>query len=63
MLYKVSPGKTSLFVFAQFHELSHSVFHFRCQSIEWRSSCIRFVCELPHLIISYYSWHGRIRLD
>lgn len=63
MLYKVVPGTTSLFVFAQFQELSHFVFHFRCQLLEWRSSCIRVEGKLPHLIISHYSWHGCIRHD
>lgn len=63
MLYKVVPSTTSLFVFAQFQELSHFVFHFRCQLLEWRSSCIRVEGKLPHLIISHYSWHGCIRHD
>lgn len=63
MLYKFVASTTSLFVFAQFQELSHFVFPFRCQSIEWRSSCVRVECKLPRLIISHYSWHGCFRLD
>lgn len=51
MLCKFVPSTTSLFVFAKFQELSHFLFHFRCQSIEWRSSCVSVECKLPCLII------------
>lgn len=58
MVYKYVPSNTSLFVFAQFQELSCLVFLFRCQLMEWRSSCVGVKCQLPRLIIiCRYSWH------
>lgn len=64
MLCKCVPSTTSLFVSAEFQELSHVVFYFRCQLIEWRSSCVSVEWELPpFIIICHYSWHGCRRFE
>lgn len=57
------PSTTSLFVFAQFQELSHFCVWLPMSVVRVEVKCIRAECELPHLTISHYSWHGCIMLD
>lgn len=57
------PSTTSLFVFAQFQELSHFCVWLPMSVVRVEVKCIRVECELPHLTISHYSWHGCIMLD